>query len=68
MSLWMLGRTRPLSINVLRKGVQWFPIVFYTTDQMVDSDILKAIEMILRDSHGVDIDIPRVWDPWCKVI
>jgi len=68
MNVLMLGLTRPLSVNVLRKGVQWFPIVFYTTDQMVDNDILKTIEMILRDSRVVDIDIPRVWDPWCKVI
>jgi hypothetical protein len=24
--------------------------------------------MILRDSRVVDIDIPRVGDPWCNVI
>jgi hypothetical protein len=37
--------------------------VFYTTDKRVDSDIFKSIEMILRDSRVVDIDIPRVGDP-----
>lgn len=68
MSLLMFGRARLLYINVLRKGMQWFPIVFYTTDKRVDSDIFKSIEMILRDSRVVDIDIPRVWDPWCNVI
>ena len=58
MSILMLGRTHPLSINVLHKGEKWFPLVLYTTDQMADSDILlKTIEMILRDSSVVESTI-----------